>query len=179
MIDIAKRKLPSAAVAALVYISYCAVGWFSARGTLAYYGQQYYLPGFIVNDSVAFFIGGLLPFLLYKILSTTVFRMITMRLQASNAQSLKYGLDCAVIGANLLLFLLKFMYIAIPLYAPIVDIIIDPVITLGVVALYMWYAFYQNYIERSRYKVVLLQVYGTFLLLYGLLALINTFLAVA
>ena len=94
-------------------------------------------------------------------------------------KSLQYGLNYAVIAANLLLFALKFMYIALPLYAAVIDIIIDPAVTLAFVGLYMWYAFYQNYVDKTRYRLVLSQVMSTFAGVYGLLALVNVIVAVA
>lgn len=179
MIDISKKKLPSPAIAAIVYISYCAMSWFAMRGVLAFYGQQYGLPAWLVNDAWAFFSGGLVPFLLFELFSMFIFRTLPMKTGGGDVKSIRYGLNYAVILANIVLFLLKFMYIAIPLYAPVIDIIIDPVVTILVVGLYCWYAFYMNYVDKSRYKIVLVQVLGTFLVFYGLLAVINMIVSVA
>ena len=179
MIDISKKKLPTPAISAMVYISYCAMSWFVMRGNLAMYGSRMDFPSWFTNDAWAFFLGGLFPFLLYGIFTTFVFKMLPLKTGGGDVKSIKYGLNYAVIAANLILFLLKFMYIALPLYAPVIDIIIDPVVTVGVVALYMWYAFYLDYVDRSVYHAVVTQVLGVFLAVYGLLALINTVLAVA
>ncbi|MCH5165689.1 MAG: hypothetical protein J1G01_04740 [Clostridiales bacterium] len=179
MINISKKKLPSAAIAVIVYVSYCAMSWFSARGTIAYFGEQYDLPNWFVNDVWAFFIGGLVPFLLFEVLCSFIFRTMIAKTNGGDVQSLRYGLNYAVIAANVLLFLLKFIYIAVPLYSVVIDIIIDPVVTIAFVALYMWYAFYQDYVERSQYRLVLTQVLGAFLSVYGLLALINMVISVA
>ena len=178
MIDVAKKKLPAPAIGVIVYISYCAMSWFSTRGSLAYIGEQYGLPAWLANDAWAFFIGGLVPFLLYWVLSKVLFRTLSVR-TGGDVSSIKYGLNYAVIAANVVLFALKFMYIALPLYAAVIDIIIDPVVTLTFVSLYLLYAFYQNYVDRSRYKAVLIQVMGAFLLLYGVLAVVGMSVAVA
>ncbi len=125
MVNIAKKKLPTAAISVIVYLSYCAMSWFSMRGTLAYLGQQYGIGGWFANDAWAFFLGGLIPFLLYEVFTSFVFKMTAAR-AGGDIKSLQYGLNYAVIAANLLLFALKFMYIALPLYAAVIDIIIDP-----------------------------------------------------
>lgn len=176
MINIAKKKLPTWAISIIVYIGYCAANWFVMRGSLAYYAQQYGMPGWFANDAWAFFLGGLIPFAIYEILCSVMLRMIHTR-TGGDVASVKYGLSLAVTAANVFLFLLKFIYIAVPLYAPVINIILDPVVTVIFVALYMWYAFYQNYVERSRYRFVVTQVLGTFLALYGLLAAINLIMA--
>lgn len=178
MIDIAKKKLPSPILLILAYISYCAAGWFAARGDLAYYSYQMFVGSIISHDAFAFFVGGVVSFAVYVILVSFVFRSLTIRC-GGNVQSIKYGLHIAVIAANILLFALKFIYIAAPLSSELLEIILDPVITLAVVALYMWYVFKMEYVEKSKFRLVLMQVFGTFLALYGLLAVLNLIVAVA
>ena len=178
MIDIAKKKLPSPVIALIVYVSYCMASWFSMRGTLAYYGQQMGLPSGLANDAIAFFLGGVIPFAIYEALATMLFKPLFMRL-GGDVRSLKYGLNYALIAANVLLFALKFIYLAVPLYATLLDTILDPIITVAFVALYMWYAFYQNYVDKSRYGFALVRVLGAFIVFYGLLAILNLLLTVA
>ncbi|MDE6618492.1 MAG: hypothetical protein K2K13_05665 [Clostridiales bacterium] len=178
MIDIAKRKLPSPILPILAYISYCAAGWFAARGDLAYYCSQMQMGDILSHDAVAFFIGGLIPFALYMIIARFIFRTMHMRC-GGDVRSIRYGLNFAVIAANLLLFALKFIYISAPLYSDMLEIILDPIVTIAFVSLYMWYAFKMQYVEKSRFRFVLLQVLGAFLAMYGLLALINLIVSVA
>lgn len=178
MVNIAKKKLPMPAIMALVYISYCAASWFSMRGMIAYFGQQYDFPGWFVNDAWAFFLGGLIPLLVYELVSQFVYRSLSMR-AGGDVASLRYGLNYAVIAANILLFALKFIYIAAPLYSTVLEIILVPTVTLAFVALYLWYAFYQNYIDRSKYAIAVIQIMGAFCVFYGLLTLINLILSVA
>lgn len=177
MINIAKKKLPSPVIALFVYISYCLANWFMTRGTLAYYGQQMRLPSGLANDAVAFFFGGLVPFAIYEVLATFLFKPMLLRFNG-DVRSIKYGLNFAIIAANVFLFALKFIYLAVPLYAALLEIILDPVITVAFIALYMLYAFYQNYVEKSRYGVVLVRVMGAFIVFYGLLALLNMALSI-
>lgn len=179
MINIAKKKLPMPAMIALVYISYCAMSWYSMRGTMAYYGEQYGFGAWFANDVWAFFIGGLVPTLIYELLSMFVFRSMAVKLGLKNdTASVRYGLNFAVIAANVLLFALKFIFIAAPLYAPLLNIILDPTVTLIFVGLYLWYAFKQNYIEKPLYRLIVSQVMSVFLAVYGLLALINIMMSV-
>lgn len=178
MINIAKKKLPSPVIALFVYISYCLANWFSTRGMLAYYGQQMGLPGAFANDAVALFLGGLVPFAIYELLAMFLFKPLLMRI-SGDVRSIKYGLNYALIAANVFLFAFKFIYLAVPLYAALLETILDPVITVGFVALYMLYAFHQNYVEKSRYGVVLVRVMGAFIVFYGLIALLNMALSAA
>ena len=158
---------------AFVYITYCAAGWFGTRGTLAYYSTQADLPSWFTHDAWAFFIGGLLPILIYGLITTFVFKPMQARTGGGNIASLRNGLHYSVMAANVLLFLLKLMYFGVPLAATMLEILLDPIITLAFVGLYMWYAFYMDYVDKSRYRIVLMQVFGSFLLIYGLLVLIN------
>ena len=172
MINIAKKKLPSPILPIIVYISYCAAFWFSTRGDIAYYGYQMRMSGVISYDAVAFFIGGLVPLALYLAISSFLFRNIAFRC-GGDVKSVQYGLHFAVIASNLVLFVLKFIYIAAPLSSVMLEILLDPIITLGFVALYMWYAFKMEYVDKSRFRLVLSQVLGAFLALYGLLAAVG------
>jgi len=178
LINIAKKKLPTWAISIMLYVGFCACNLFTMRGSLAYYGQQYGMPGWFVNDVWAFFIGGIIPFAIYEILCSVIFHAVQLKTGGDTA-SLKYGLHLTVIAANVFLFLLKFIYVAVPLYAPIIDIILDPIVMISFAALYMWYAFYQNYVEKSRYRIAVTQVFGAFIVLYGLLTVINLILVLA
>lgn len=178
MINIAKKKLPKPALSALVYLSYCAMSLFLMRGSMAYYGQYYDMPKWFTNDIWSFFLGGLVPYALFEIISVFGFKMIWMRAGGDMA-SVKYGLSLTVITANVFLALFKLIYLAVPLYATVINIIIDPVITLAFVALYMLYVFKQQYVDKSRFRIVLTQVMGIFFIVYGVLALLNIILAVA
>lgn len=177
MIDIAKKKLPTAAVLVLVYLSYCAMGWYSMRGVLAYYGQHYEWPSWLVNDVFAFFIGGIFPLLIYAFISRSTLRALQMRI-GDGAKSFCYGIDLTVIAANVILFALKFMYIAIPLQTPVINIIIDPVVTIAAVALYFVYAFGQKYVDKPHFGFVMTNCMSMFLIVYGILAVINILTAV-
>ena len=172
MINIAKKKLPSPILPIIAYISYCAAYWFSTRGEIAYYGSQMYLGSVLSHDAFAFFLGGLIPFALYMAISKFIFRTIAFRC-GGDVKSIQYGLHFAVIAANVLLFALKFIYIAAPLYSAVLEIILDPIVTLIFVALYLWYVFKMEYVEKSRFRFVLMQVFGAFLALYGLFAAIG------
>lgn len=172
MIDIAKKKLPAPILPILVYISYCAANWFAMRGNLAYYSAQMYIGDMLSYDAWAFFLGGIIPFALYAAISSFAFKTLRFK-TGGDIKSVKYGLHFAVIAANVLLFALKFIYIAAPIAATMLEIILDPVITIGFVALYMLYVFKMEYVEKSRFRFVLSQVMGAFIAVYGLLAAIQ------
>lgn len=177
MVDIAKKRLPAPLVAILVYISYCAMNWYSSRGVIAYYLTVMFAPSSpnsaLANDAVAFFFGGLIPFAFYYLVSSTMSRSLSFRIREGNLSAVRYGLNLTVIAANVVLFLFKFSYIAMPLAAPIVEIMINPIVTVMFVALYSWYAFKMQYVDKSRFSAVLVNMFGTFLFVYGILAVIN------
>lgn len=177
MINIAKKRLPRAAMLVLVYLSYCAMSWFVMRGSMAFYGERYGWAGWFANDIWAFFLGGLVPFAIYELFYMMTFRTLSVGLGGDDIVSVRYGLDLAVITANILLFALKFMYIAIPMYATVVNAIIDPVVTLAIVALYLLYVFKMDYVAKPHFRVVLMRIFGTYLCVYALLAVINLLMA--
>lgn len=170
MINIAKKRLPAHMTDILVYIGYCAVSWFFMRGNMAYYGSKQVFPSWLVNDAGAFFLGGLVPFLMYEVIAMFSFGKLAIKTGGGDIRSLRTGLDYTIVAANIFLFAVKFIYIAVPLYAPVIDIIINPVVTIGFVALYLWYAFYQDYVAKFRYQAVVTTVLGTFITIYGLIA---------
>ncbi|MCM1367225.1 MAG: hypothetical protein NC184_00190 [Roseburia sp.] len=177
MIDIAKKRMPEPLAYLMVYFGFCAASMFSMRGNMAYYGQSYGWPSWFTNDIWAFFLGGLVPTVLYIIIATFGFRSLTVKLRGG-VTAVKYGLHFAVTAANILLFCLKFIYLAVPLYASLLDIIFDPVIMLAFVALYMWYVFKMDYVDKTRFRLVLSQVMGAFITVYGVLTVLSLILAV-
>lgn len=176
MIDIAKKRLPEPLAYLIVYLSYCAASLFAMRGNMAYYGQSYGWPKWFTNDIWAFFLGGLLPAVIYLIISTFGFRTLSVKLRGG-VSAVKYGLHYTVIAANIVLFCLKFIFLAAPLYASLLNIIFDPVITVAFVGLYMWYVFKMEYVDKTRFRLVLTQVFGSFITVYGLLTVLNLILA--
>ncbi len=176
MINIAKKKLPQPVIYILVYISYCAMNWFFARGSIAYYAEQNGWGGWFANDIWAFFIGGLVPFALYAFLSWFVLRMLAAKV-GGDVASIGYGLHYAVIAANLVLFGLKFMYLALPVQSVAIDTLLNPVVTLGFVSLYLWYAFYVGYVDKALYRLVVSQVLGMFASVYAVVACVNLVLS--
>lgn len=172
LIDIAKKKMPLPAVIILLYLSYCAACWFYMRGTLAFYTSKAQVPRWVAHDAIAFIAGGAVPTLVFWFGAAFAFKTLPATV-GGDVKSLRYGLNLTVIAANIFLFGFKFTYIAMPLVATIVDILIDPFVTLAFVALYLWYAFYRNYVDKTRYRIVVRQVFCTFAAFYGVVALLN------
>ncbi|MCH5160959.1 MAG: hypothetical protein J1G04_02910 [Clostridiales bacterium] len=178
MINIAKKKLPMAVIGIFVYLSYCAMSMYVMRGDLAYYGYNLTLAAWFANDVWAFFLGGIIPTVVFYLLAWFVFRSLSIKVGGDIA-SIRYGVCLTVIAANILLFAIKFIYIAVPLYAPVINTIIDPVITLGAVALYLWYAFKMDYVDKSRFRQVAMYIMGAFLAAYGLAAIVSLITSLA
>lgn len=178
MIDIAKKRPPTAVLIAILYVSFCASMWFVSRGSIAYFSEQYMLPAALSNDVTAFIAGGMIPTLVFVLLSSAIYRNVSMRVRG-DIGALRLGVYYSVIAANIVLFAVKFVYIAAPLYASILETILDPTVTVLFVGLYMVYAFRMNYVEKNKFGLVLMQVLGTMAMVYGLLALIGLVVAVA
>ncbi|MCH5163047.1 MAG: hypothetical protein J1G38_06115 [Clostridiales bacterium] len=179
MINIAKKKLPMPVMGLFVYLSYCAMSWYTMRGTMAYYGEQYGFGAWFANDVWAFFIGGIFPLIIYEVLTMFVFKTVTVKIGLKNdVASVRYGLCFAVIAANIVLFGLKFIYVAAPMYAGILNAILDPAVTFIFVGLYLWYAFSQNYVDKTVYRIVVSHVMGAFIAVYGVLAFISIIMTV-
>ncbi len=176
MINIAKKKLPIPVVALFVYLSYCAAAWYITRGEVAYIAYRYKLGGWLANDIVAFFLGGLIPVLVYELLYFAIGKTKLTRIGAGqpyDTESVRYVINYAVITANLILFALKFMYLAVPMYAHLLDIILDPAVTLTVVGLFMLYVFKMQYVPKHLFSVAFSTVFGAFVTVYGLLTVIS------
>lgn len=175
MINIAKRKIPHPVLALVLYISYCASSWFAMRGNLAYLANDF--PAWFVNDAWAFFLGGLIPTLLFELIASFAAKSLIQ--SGGDVPSIRQGMYITVIAANVVLFGLKFIYIAAPLAAGILETILDPTVTLIFVGLYLWYAFYQNYVAKEKYRMVVMVTMSMFISIYGLLTLINLFMSIA
>lgn len=175
MIDIAKKRLPPAALSLLVYVGYCGANLFVMRGSLAMYSSYYDFPSWFTNDIWAFFLGGILPFIIFELLTSFGFRMLAVKAGAG-VSSIRYGFSLAVIAANVFLTFFKFIYLAVPFAATIINIIIDPAVTLLFVGGYMWYAFKMEYVEKPRFRFVLTQTISAIAIVYGLVAFLNILL---
>lgn len=147
------------------------------RGTLGYYGYQYGLPSWLTNDIAAFLFGGIVPIVIYMVIINVRVRTLSFRI-GLGANTIRYGLDLTVIAANILLFLIKLIFLAAPLYAVPIMIIIDPLITLAAVSLYLLYAFKMGYVEKTKFKTVVNYVMGAFVVVYGIITVLDLIVAV-
>ena len=177
LINVAKNRLPGAVIAILVYISYCAAGWYSARSNMGYIGEQYSMPAWFANDAWAFFFGGLLAFAIYKALTTFVFRTLTIKVRG-DVGAIRYGLNYVVIAANLVVFGLNFIYLAAPIASGVMNVLLAPVVTIVFVALYLLYVFKQDYVDKPYFKTVVSQILGTFITVYGIVAVFGVITSV-
>ena len=172
MINIAKRRMPAAVVSILVYLSYCAAGWYSARSRLGLMGIQYSLPSWFANDIWAFFLAGLLPFAVYAIITMFIFRTLGVKLRG-NVEAIRYGLNFAIFFANIVVFGLNFIYLAVPSAVGVMKTLLSPIVTIAFTSLYLVYAFRLEYVDKSVFNVVVAQVLGTMITVYGIVAAVG------
>lgn len=159
----------------VLYLSFCATGWYMTRGVCAYYGSTNAMLTWVANDVVAFFIGGIVPFALYKFLIPSIFRLIAHVSQDNNVYKVSHALEYTYAGANVLCFLIKLIYIAFPLSALIMDVFVDFVITGGVMVAFFTYVYKKSLVKREYFSALMQKVAFKFLLIYGLVAFLELF----
>lgn len=160
----------------LVYFSFCAASWYESRSTCAYFGQYYNNMSWVSNDAFAFFFGGIIPMIIYKLISSSAFRLLQYKFPANNYHKLIVGLDVTFIAANVLCFALKFTYFAMPLAAPIIDCFLDLIICAVAIVIYFYYVFKKSLITKEHFAPLVNTVSMRFLSVYGLIAAINLIL---
>lgn len=174
---IREKKIHPYIMTALVYVSFCASNWYMSRGSLAltaYQFPQLFQTAVLFNDVVAFLVAGIIPTLVFELISMFTFRFAQVRMGGST-DMMRYALRFFYVPANLVSFLIKLVYFITPLASVYGNIVIDLVVTAGFVA---WFLFYsaKNFVPKERWGAMLYQVGGTFLIVYGILTAIGLLL---
>lgn len=162
----------------ILYLSFCAAGWYSARGVCAYYGVTNVALRWVANDAFAFFVGGVVPFALYKFLIPSIFNLIANVSGDREAIKLSGKLEYTYAVANVICFLVKLIYIAFPLASSIMNVFVDFVITGTMLVLFLWYTYKKSLIRREFFAVFMQKIAMRFLLIYGLVAFADLFVAI-
>lgn len=163
---IREKKLNDILVIVILYFSFCLSNWFTSRGTaslsslMGMSGVTSVLTG---NEIVAFLMGGLIPTLLYELITRMLFKMGQVKI-GGGADDMRYVLRFFYIAANIVIFLVKLTYLINPLISIYGDIFISFIIT---TAFMVWYFLYvaKHYLEKDRYAMVLYQLGGAYLIL--------------
>lgn len=172
----ARRHLDQRILIVLLYLSFCAAEFFTFRGTYAALMTNFGVPSAVVSNSiVAFFLGGLIPFVLYELISRFLFRFAQASL-GGRVDEYAYILRVFYIAANAAIFLLKLLYLWFPLLHIYGDILIDFVITSAAFAVFLWYVLRRE--PKEHIAPILYRLGGSYVIVYGVIALIKLLLEV-
>lgn len=174
-----EKKINKAIVMAVLYLSFGFAQWQTTRGTLAYMSYNYAdlaQATWLFNDIVALFMGGVVPYLLYELITTFAARFVAMRTGGAT-DDMKYALRFFYIGANLVIGALKFLWYVTPVISVFGSVIIDFVVT---TAFFVWYLFYcaKHYVVKMRWGAMLLTVGGTYLIVEAVVTVANLLMGV-
>lgn len=171
-----KRRLDKRILIVLLYLSFCAAEFFTFRGTFAALMTNFGVPSAVVsNYFVAFFLGGIVPIALYELISRFLFRFSQVTL-GGRVDDYSYILRVFYIAANVLIFLVKLVYLWFPLLHIYGDIIIDFVFTSAAFAVFLWYVLRRE--PKEHIAPILYRLGGSYVVVYGIIAVINLLLEV-
>lgn len=165
------KKINKYIVIALLFLSFGFAQWQASRGVLAYMSYSYPQlgqPAWIFNDIVALLIGGIIPLIIYEVITMFVSKFVAQRSGGADAD-MKYALRFFYIAANIVIGSVKFVYYASPIITVWGNVLIDFVITTVFFALFLWYSA-KHYVVNTRWGAMLLSVGGTYLIVYALIA---------
>ncbi len=173
---IKNKKLNAGIVVFLLYLSFCAAEFLSYRGAFAAVVSELNVKSVIVsNYIVAFLLCGLVPVILYEIIVRFIFRFSQARI-GGGTENYLYALRFFYIGANLVIFLIKLVYLWYPIAHIYGDIAIDFLITTVAFALFLYYVLRKA--PKERIAPILYQFGGSYVIVYGFLSLITLLLEV-
>lgn len=167
---IKEKKINNYLMIFFLYVSFCACNYFAARGTLSYTSMTMAgagVVGFMFNDIVAVLIGGLIPTLLFELVTSFVFKFSQVKLGGA-ADDMRYALRFFYIPANLICFGIKFVYLLSPIVSIFGNVMIDFVITAIFCVGFLVYCA-KNCIKNDRWGAMIYQLGGAYLIVYGIM----------
>lgn len=173
---IKEKKINKWIVIAVLYAAFCFAYFMPTRSTVALFAINYGLPSFLNNDVFAFFLGGIVPLAVYELISSFAFRFMHSRVGGST-DVMRYTLRFFFIPACIVIGLVKLIYLAYPLISVFGNVIISTVVFIIFFCLYLWYAL-KNFVDKTRYSAVLYELGGTFIVIFGVLTLLELIMGV-
>lgn len=171
---IKEKKINSAIVKLVLYLSFCFAGWYSARSSVAMAFANYPLLSVMANDVTAFFIAGIVPFIVY-ILAIRILTSILRHTPFLPVDEMTYALPYFYIGANIVIGLVSIVYYFVPLASFWCGVIVPLVST---ACFFIWYLAFicKNYVKRYNWKAIVIYFGRLYLIIavimtvFGLLA---------
>ena len=168
------KKIHRYILVAALFVSFGYANLSATRGILAY--LSYTTPAMaqtavMFNDIVALLIGGLVPLLVYELVTAFAARFVTARTGGAGGD-MKYALRYFYIAANLVIGTLKFLYFAAPYLSVFGNVLIDFIVTTG---FFIWFLCYsaKHYVKNEHWGAMLLSTGGTYLIVEALVAVIS------
>lgn len=151
---IKEKKIKNWIVMIALYLSFCFAGWYSSRSVLATNLAGMMALEYMANDVVAFFIAGLMPFLIY-FLAIKLFTRSLSKTPFLPLGIMVYALPFFYIGANLVTGLISIIYFFVPIVGFWGGIIV-PLISSA--CFFIWYLAFicKNYVKNYNWKAIIL-----------------------
>ena len=155
---IKERKIKSGVVNFLLYLSFCLAGWYSARASVAVYMANYApelpLLSVLSNEFTAFFIAGVVPFLIYIVVVKS-FIAVLKHTPFLPVDEIFYALPFFYIGANIVTGLFNILYYIVPI-ASIWGNIIVPLVSTA--CFFIWFLAFvcKNYVKNYNWKAIVM-----------------------
>lgn len=152
----------------ILYISFCFNGFYSARGTLFYYG----IEGIVLP----FILGGILPFLLYEAVTFSTFRLGFYKLGVC-APDLKIDARWYLSAANVASFAAKTVYLFYSLVFVLGEILFHVIFYLLFLALYLVRSA-KKYFPKREWGQAVVFLSSMFLIFLAAVTILSMFLGV-
>lgn len=166
---IKEKKLNKWIVIAALYVGFAFAYYVPMRGMIALLSVNYGLPAAINNDVVAFLVAGIVPILVYELLSAFVFKLVRTR-GVAPAEDMRYELRFFYFPATVVMGCIKLIFLFHPLGLTFASVLVDSLVPLPFFALFMWYSF-KNHVDKTRYASMIYLLGSAFAVVYGVLAL--------
>lgn len=173
---IKEKKINKWIVIAVLYATFCFAYFMSSRATLALLAINYGMPQFLNNDAIAFFAGGILPLAVYELITSFAFRFMQARIGGA-VDDMRYVLRFFFLLANIVIGCIKLLYLAFPLMSVYGNVFINTIVTMVFFALYLWYVL-KHYVEKPRWSSALYELGGTFVIIFGIYAVLELVMGV-
>ena len=171
---ISEKKVNPIIACVALYLSFCAANLYFARGDWAFSLSgmaKAYQTVYLSNIFLAFFVGGLGPYILYELCTYFMFRIMRLKLGAIT-EDMKYELRFFYFAANCATALLSLLYLISPIISIYGGILFPFICTAGFAALYIVYEFKHN-VKKEFWGYALIRLCATYVAVYALLTILQ------
>ena len=168
---IKEKKINKWIVIAVLYVAFCFSYFVNSRGSVALMAINYGLPPMLDNDIFAFFVGGLMPVLIYEIITSFAFRFVRTR-GCVVADDMRYALRVFYIPAMVVAGGINLIFMFYPLGSVWAFALTQNLVPAIFFALFMVWSL-KTYIDKTQYSRLIFELGGTFVIVYVMIALLG------